>query len=156
MRQATSQGAHEAGGARRGAAGWRGARLAAVLAAGALAVAGCAMAPTESGLRSDGLRPMTDAELRADHARERSCRFDNWNGATGTVVYRPDGRFDARTGGVDVAGNWRILDGLLCSRSPQLRGGVELCNAVYATSATDRVGFGREDGSWTRMQCTAR
>jgi hypothetical protein len=152
----SDRGAREARRARRDAAGPRSGRLACVLAACALAVAGCASAPTESSLRSDGQRPMTDAELRAEFARERSCRFDNWNSATGTVDYRPDGRFEARTGGVDVAGTWRILDGLLCAKSPQLRGGVEVCSAVYVTSATDRMAFGREDGSWTRTRCAAK
>lgn len=155
MNHDTARNEPGAGPARCDAAGRRRARLACALA-GALALAGCASAPTESGLRSEGLRPMTDAEMRAEFAREHGCRFDNWNGATGTVGYRPDGRFEALTGGVDVAGTWRVLDGLLCTKSPQLRGGVELCNAVYVTSATDRVAFGREDGSWTRLRCTAR
>lgn len=139
--------------ARRGAERRRRALIAGV-AAGALALAGCAAAPTESGLRSDGLRPMSEAELRAEFSRERRCRFDNWNRVTGTVSYRPDGRYDGDAGGAAFAGAWRIRDGLLCARSPQLRGGVELCLAVYATSANDRVAFGRDDDSWTRLRCT--
>jgi hypothetical protein len=119
------------------------------------ALVGCATAPDESQLRSDGLRPMTQQALEAEFATEKRCRFDNWNRATGTVVYRPDGRFEGDAGGAAFEGRYRIREGLMCSKASMIRGGVEVCHAVYRTPQGERVAFGREDGSWTRTRCTS-
>ena len=118
----------------------RGATGAAVVSLALLS--GCAV--TEKSMQEKGLRPASEAELRSQHARERSFRWTTVAGS-GTGRTWPDGRAMVEYPGGSLAGTWRIAGGLMCSKYGDAP---ERCLRAYKTGPREHQYFLPENGSW--------
>lgn len=105
----------------------------AMLAAAAIALmAGCAT--SEADLQAKGLKPVTEAELRALFAERREGSFDGPQNS-GLIEWKPDGTvsFGIPRGGFSDSGRYRIDGDTYCARMNKIRNGEEGCFRFYRT-----------------------
>lgn len=117
---------------------------AAATAAATVLLIGCAA--TEKSMQEQGVRPMSEAELREMHARDWSFRWQNARGLSGTGQSRRDGTLSAQASGQTVSGQYRLADGgQYCSR---WGGDPETCLRFYRTGPREYKTFRASDGQW--------
>lgn len=115
----------------------------AAAAACAALLIGCAA--TEKSMQEQGVRPMSEAELRDLHARDWSFRWQNARGLSGTGQSRSDGTLTAQASGQSVSGRYRLAGGQYCSRWGS---DAENCLRFYRTGPREYKAFRASDGQW--------
>lgn len=115
----------------------------------AVALSGCATT-SEEQLRTQGLEPLSQAELVA--LFDGTVRAD-WKipaGEMGTSVYRDDGTAKVDWGMGSSEGTYRFVDGEFCTSWEELRDGHEACGPLYRTGEGEYVRFvdGELNSTW--------
>jgi hypothetical protein len=103
---------------------------------------------TQKSLEAQGLKPMTEQQLRERYARPVRQRFVTAQNQGGTGEYLPDGT--ARVSflsGAAGTGKWTIKNGTFCTQYPQLRQGEEACFVLYQTGPKETMSFHVVDGT---------
>lgn len=111
-----------------------------------LIIAGCATM-SEKALQEKGMRPMTEAELRALNAQPMSGTFVANTGIRGEMRSTPDGKVSLAWPGGSSNGTYRINGNQVCSTHPTIDNGQERCLRVYQTGPNERQYF-RLDGTY--------
>jgi hypothetical protein len=105
-------------------------KAALTLFAGAL-LAACAA--SETSLVDKGLKPLSEADLKALYSRPRTVSWTNVQGNAGTAEYSTDGAVKVAWSTGGVTGTFRIAGNTFCPTLPGVRGGAEYCQRVYKT-----------------------
>lgn len=115
----------------------------AAVAVCAVLLIGCAA--TEKSMQEQGVKPMTEAELRALHARDWSFRWQNARGMSGTGQSRVDGSLSAQAPGGSATGRYRFAGGQYCAKWGDA---AEYCLRFYRTGPREYKTFRADDGQW--------
>jgi len=104
---------------------------------------------TQKSLEAQGLKPMTEQQLRARYASPVKISFVTAQNQGGTGEYLPDGtaRVSLLSGAV-ATGKWTIKNGMFCTQYAQIRQGTENCFIVYETGPKESVSFNAADGAY--------
>jgi hypothetical protein len=106
---------------------------------------GCAT--NEKALQDKGAVPLTQEQLASMHSRMRTMQWETERGS-GTAVYNLDGTASVEWGSGSSTGNWRVADGLLCTKwGPEVRGGAEACYTLYQIGENTYKQF-KSDGTY--------
>ena len=105
--------------------------LAATTLVAGLGLAGCAT--TEKSLTEKGMKPLSEAELKALYSGTRKVKWTNAQNRSGTGEFRADGAASVDWGTGSAQGKYRIVDNTLCSQFEGVRGGAENCFRIYKT-----------------------
>ena len=96
-----------------------------------LGLGGCAT--TEKSLTEKGMKPLSEAELKALYSGTRKVKWTNAQNRSGTGEFRADGAASVDWGTGSAQGKYRIVGNTLCSQYDGVRGGAETCFRIYKT-----------------------
>jgi len=96
-----------------------------------IGLGGCAT--TEKSLTEKGMKPLSEAELKAMYSRTRTAKWTNAQNTSGTVEYGADGTSSVTWGAGSAQGKYRIVGNTFCTQYEGVRGGAENCVRIYKT-----------------------
>ena len=110
---------------------------------------GCAS--QEQVLRSEGLKPLSENELKILHTKTRTTQWSNARGNTGAAVLEVNGSAKTVWESGESEGSWEIKNGKFCFTYQSLWNGKERCYDTYRVSESEYQYFisGKYVGKYT-------
>lgn len=124
----------------------------------AVALAGCASAPSATELQEAGRGPLDREQMQALMGDGLEAAWSRPGGESGTVTFHPDGTGKAAWDGGSTEGTWRLeADGTICS-AWEAQGNEEQCVRLYEGDS-EGVYLVYDDGDhtarWEVLETTA-